>query len=210
MYLDRHVSIITSMHHGIMSSIIITWNRPGTSIPRAQSCGPIVSRGAEARQVVAPGRHGVIRSFRTSTDRSARGTSKPRWGARPLFRDQSRVHRQRDGLVAILVEVLSRAGQRGHILLPPGWVAVEQAKGVLGLLVVGHLVFELAALLVEGAYALMNPFVAVDLFALGLVERLGSGHGRRIRRNDGVNATLRVQMSEVSCELLSVIMMMML
>lgn len=51
----------------------------------------------------------------------------------------------------------------GEELLPPDGVAVEQAQLLLGLLVVGHLVLELAALLGEGAGAVVDPLVAVDL-----------------------------------------------
>lgn len=59
----------------------------------------------------------------------------------------------------------------GHVLLsalllPPGGISVEQAQALLGLAVAGHLVLELAALLGEGAGAVMDPLVTVDLLAL--------------------------------------------
>lgn len=43
---------------------------------------------------------------------------------------------------------------------------MEQAQALLGLAVAGHLVLELAALLGEGAGAVVDPLVTVDLLAL--------------------------------------------
>ena len=57
------------------------------------------------------------------------------------------------------------AGELGLVLLPPGGEAVEEAELVLGGLVEGHLVLVFAALLREGADALVHPLVAVDLGA---------------------------------------------
>lgn len=55
------------------------------------------------------------------------------------------------------------------MLAPPDGETLEQAEGFLGVLVEGHLVLVLAALLGEGADALVDPLVAVDLLlALGL------------------------------------------
>lgn len=52
-------------------------------------------------------------------------------------------------------------------LLPPARISVEQAQAVLALLVAGHLVLELAALLGEGAGTIVDPLVAVNLLTLG-------------------------------------------
>lgn len=52
------------------------------------------------------------------------------------------------------------------LLLPPGGVSMKQAQALLGLAVARHLVLELAALLGEGAGAVMDPLVTVDLLAL--------------------------------------------
>lgn len=51
------------------------------------------------------------------------------------------------------------------LLLPPGGVTVEEAQTLLSLAVAGHLVLELAALLGEGADAIVDPLVAVNLLA---------------------------------------------
>jgi hypothetical protein len=67
--------------------------------------------------------------------------------------------------------------QVGLVLLPPGREAVEQAQLVLREPVHGHLVLVLAALLGEGAHALVHPLVAVDLGAA-----LRSRRRRRRRR----------------------------
>lgn len=53
------------------------------------------------------------------------------------------------------------------LLLPPGRVSVEQAQLLLGLTIVGHLMLVLATLLGEGASAIVDPLVAVDLLATG-------------------------------------------
>jgi hypothetical protein len=59
--------------------------------------------------------------------------------------------------------------QLGLPFLPPGRIPEKQAQLVLCDLVGWHLVLVLAALLGEGADALVDPFVAVDLEALLLV-----------------------------------------
>lgn len=50
--------------------------------------------------------------------------------------------------------------------LPPSGVSMEQTQALLGLAIAGHLVLELASLLSEGAGAIMDPFIAVNLLAL--------------------------------------------
>lgn len=54
----------------------------------------------------------------------------------------------------------------GALLLPPGGIPMEQTQALLGLAVARHLVLELAALLGEGAGAVVDPLVTVDLLAL--------------------------------------------
>lgn len=105
--------------------------------------------------------------------------------------------RNRNGRIGKLAD---RTHALGLHLLPPGGVAVEQAQLLLGLLVVGHLVLVLAALLGEGAGAVVDPLVAVDLDLL--VARGGArdqahavhvgacGRGRRRRCDDAVDARL--------------------
>lgn len=100
----------------------------------------------------------------------ATGTS-GRWKSR-------RAVRELDGLLV--------AGDLALMLAPPDWQALEQAERLLRVLVERHLVLVLAALLGEGADALVDPLVAVDLLSL---LRLGSGR----RRDDGVDAGLLVR-----------------
>lgn len=60
-------------------------------------------------------------------------------------------------------------------LLPPGGIPEEQTQLMLRRLVAGHFVFVLAALLGEGADALVDPFVAVDLETFLLAAWVGAG-----------------------------------
>lgn len=66
-------------------------------------------------------------------------------------------------------------------LLPPCREAVEESQRPLCGLVLRHLMFELAALLREGADALVNPLIAV---------RLDSSSRFRARGDDAVNLIL--------------------
>lgn len=53
------------------------------------------------------------------------------------------------------------------LLLPPSWVAVEQAQLLLRLPIVGHFVLILASLLSKSTSAIVDPLVTVDLFSPG-------------------------------------------
>lgn len=53
------------------------------------------------------------------------------------------------------------------LLLPPGWVAVEEAELLLRLAVMRHFVLVLTTLLGKSTSAIMDPLVAVDLFSPG-------------------------------------------
>lgn len=70
--------------------------------------------------------------------------------------------------------------QLGLVFLPPSGQAVEQTQLVLRRLVERHLVLVLAALLCEGAHALVHPLVAVDLgAALGEADSASSAAAAR-------------------------------
>ena len=87
----------------------------------------------------------------------------------------------------------------GEELLPPGRVAVEQAQHLLGLAVVGHLVLELAALLGEGAGAVVDPLVAVDLVAAVVVVGVGRSAGDGARGVAVVDASGGVGEDDGAC-----------
>lgn len=63
-----------------------------------------------------------------------------------------------DGQGTLLVE---------RLLLPPGRISVEQAKLLLGLAIMGHLVLVLAPLLGKSTGSVVDPFIAVDFLPAG-------------------------------------------
>jgi hypothetical protein len=61
------------------------------------------------------------------------------------------------------------------VLAPPHGEALEETQRLLGVLVERHLMLVLAALLGEGADALVDPLVAVDLLLARSLERRRAG-----------------------------------
>lgn len=116
---------------------------------------------------------GVATNTRSSTQRA--GTSR----SRDRGPGTNSTPAPRDDIDGAVIDGSHGALLLGEELLPPGGVSVEQAQLLLGLLVVGHLVLELAALLGEGAGAVVDPLVAVDLVAPA------GGGGRGVGPDDG-------------------------
>lgn len=90
-----------------------------------------------------------------------------------------------NGKRALLVEGL---------LLPPGWVSVEETQLLLGLSVVRHLVLVFAPLLGERTSAVVDPLVTVDLLSAGAagagaatVVLDGAGRGGAVETARGKN-----------------------
>lgn len=69
------------------------------------------------------------------------------------------------------------------LLAVPGRQTVKQTKRLLGLLIHGHFMLELAALLSEGAGSVMDPLVTVDLLtaASAIDGGVGACEGDRAR-----------------------------
>lgn len=74
------------------------------------------------------------------------------------------------------------------LLSVPGRQTVKQTKRLLSLLVRGHFMLELAALLSEGAGSIMNPLVTIDLLTAASAIDGGVGACERDRARGSVRS----------------------